>query len=304
MKFFGRHILVTLTILSLLISGCSIRSMVINSAADALSASGTAFASDNDPELIRDATAFSLKTVEILLEERPEHTGLLLTAAKGFTQYSYGFVQQDADFIEEEDFDEALRLRKRAAKLYSRSIAYSRRALEVYHDGFLEAFDDNADSAVTMLDKNDVALIYWYAAALGLKIGLSKDDPMEIAKLPQVGSLIHRALDLDPTWDNGALYEFMVSYEGGLSETMGGSTERAAEYLQKAIELSNGERAGPYVAYAETVCVMQQDKDAFVEYLNRALSISVAEPSVDRLANIINQNRAEWLLETVDDLFF
>ena len=116
--------------------------------------------------------------------------------------------------------------------------------------------------------------------------------------------MIHRALELDPTWDKGALYEFMVSYEGGLSESMGGSTERAAEYLKKAINLSKGERAGPYVAYAETVCVMQQDKDAFVENLNRALAVSVAEPSVDRLANIINQNRAEWLLETVDDLFF
>ena len=304
MKFSGRYISVILLLLSLGTSGCSIRGMVINSAANALSASGTAFAADDDPELIRDATAFSLKTVEILLEERPEHTGLLLTAAKGFTQYSYGFVQQDADFIEEEDFDEALRLRKRASKLYSRSIRYSRRGLEVHHNGFLEAFDANSDSAVAMLDKRDVELIYWYAAALGLKIGLSKDDPMEIAKLPHVGSLIHRALELDPTWDYGALYEFMVSYEGGLPESMGGSFERSAEYLNLAIELSNGERAGPYVAYAETVCVMRQDRDAFVENLNKALAVSVSEPSADRLANIINQNRAEWLLETVDDLFF
>ena len=304
MKFFGIHIFVTLLFLSLLTSGCSIRSMVINSAADALSASGTSFAADDDPELIRDATAFSLKTVEILLEERPEHAGLLLTAAKGFTQYSYGFIQQDADFIEEEDFDEALRIRKRASKLYSRSIGYSRRGLEVHHNGFLEAFDTNSDSAVAMLDKKDVALIYWYAAALGLNIGLSKDDPMEIAKLPQVGSLIHRALELDPTWDRGALYEFMVSYEGGLPESMGGSPEKATEYLLLAIELSNGERAGSYVAYAETVCVMRQDRDAFVENLNKALAVSVAEPSADRLANIINQNRAAWLLETIDDLFF
>ena len=277
---------------------------MINSAADVLSASGTSFAADDDPELIRDATAFSLKTVEILLEERPEHAGLLLTAAKGFTQYSYGFVQQDADFIEEEDFDEALRLRKRASKLYSRSIGYSRRGLEVQHNGFLEAFDTNSDSAVNILDKKDVALIYWYAAALGLNIGLSKDDPMEIAKVPQVGSLIHRALELDPTWEKGALYEFMVSYEGGLPESMGGSPEKAAEYLRLAVELSNGERAGPYVAYAETVCVMRQDRDAFIENLNKALAISVMEPSIDRLANVINQNRAEWLLETIDDLFF
>ncbi len=290
--------------LSLLTSACSIRSMAINSIADALSASGTGFASDDDPELIREAVPFSLKTVEALLEEKPEHVGLLLTAAKGFTQYGYGFIQQDADFIEEEDFDEALRLRDRASKLYDRSIKYARRALEVNHKGFISAFDTDPESALTMLDKNDVPLIYWYSAALGLKISLSKDDPMEIAKLPQVEFLIDRAIELDAGWDRGALYEFLVSFEGGLSEIMGGSPDKAYEYLDKAIELSGGRRAGPYVAYAESVCVMQQKRDVFVEMLEKARAVSIDEPSEDRLANIIAQNRARWLLETIDDLFF
>ncbi len=290
--------------LSLLTSACSIRSMAINSIADALSASGTGFASDDDPELIREAVPFSLKTVEALLEEKPEHVGLLLTAAKGFTQYGYGFIQQDADFIEEEDFDEALRLRDRASKLYDRSIRYARRALEVNHKGFISSFDTDPESALTILDKSDVPLIYWYAAALGLKISLSKDDPMEIAKLPQVEFLIDRAIELDAGWDRGALYEFLVSFEGGLSEIMGGSPDKADEYLDKAIELSGGRRAGPYVAYAESVCVMQQKRDVFVEMLEKALAVSIDEPSEDRLANIIAQNRARWLLETIDDLFF
>lgn len=290
--------------LSLLTSACSIRSMAINSIADALSASGTGFASDDDPELIREAVPFSLKTVEALLEEKPEHVGLLLTAAKGFTQYGYGFIQQDADFIEEEDFDEALRLRDRASKLYDRSIRYARRALDVNHKGFTSAFDTDPESALTILDKNDVPIIYWYAAALGLKISLSKDDPMEIAKLPQVEFLIDRAIELDAGWDRGALYEFLVSFEGGLSEIMGGSPDKADEYLDKAIELSGGRRAGPYVAYAESVCVMQQKRAVFVEMLEKALAVSIDEPSEDRLANIIAQNRARWLLETIDDLFF
>lgn len=298
------HGILVVIALSLLTSACSIRSMAINSIADALSATGTGFASDDDPELIREAVPFSLKTVETLLEEKPEHVGLLLTAAKGFTQYGYGFIQQDADFIEEEDFDEALRLRDRASKLYDRSIRYARRALEVNHKGFISAFDTDPESAVTILDKNDVPIIYWYAAALGLKISLSKDDPMEIAKLPQVEFLIDRAIELDAGWDRGALYEFMVSFEGGLSEIMGGSPDKADEYLDKAIELSGGRRAGPYVAYAESVCVMQQKRDVFVEMLEKALAVSIDEPSEDRLANIIAQNRARWLLETIDDLFF
>ena len=290
--------------LALVSSGCSIKGMAVNSLANAMSASGTAFAADDDPELIREAVPFSLKTVEILLEEKPNHVGLLLTAAKGFTQYGYGFIEQDADFIEEEDFDEALRIRKRARKLYGRAVKYARRGLEVNHNGFLEAFDSNPDSAAVLLKKKDIPLMYWYAAALGLKISLSKDDPMEIAKLPQVGSLINRAIELDASWDRGALYEFMVSYEGGLSETMGGSPEKAKEHLDNAVRLSNGERAGPYVAYAETVCVLQQNRELFIEMLNKALAVNIDNPSEDRLANIIAQNRARWLLETIDDLFF
>ena len=46
----------------------------------------------NDIELVGDALPFSLKTVEGLLAEVPEHKGLLLTAASGFTQYSYVYV--------------------------------------------------------------------------------------------------------------------------------------------------------------------------------------------------------------------
>lgn len=286
-------------------SGCSlINGMAINSLADAMSASGTAFAADDDPELIREAVPFSLKTIEILLEEKPNHVGLLLTAAKGFTQYSYGFIEQDADFIEEEDFDEALKIRKRARKLYSRAINYARRGLEVNHHGFIDAFDSNPDSTIILLKRKDVPLMYWYAAALGLKISLSIDDPMEIAKLPQVGILINRALELDANWDRGALYEFLVSYDGGRSEALGGSQVRAKEHLDNAIRLSNGERAGPYVAYAENVGVLLQDREMFIEMLNKALAVNIDNPSEDRLANIIAQNRARWLLETIDDLFF
>ena len=294
-----------ITLIGFIGSGCSIfKGAAINSLANAMSASGTSFAADDDPELIRDAVPFSLKTIEILLEEKPNHVGLLLTAAKGFTQYGYGFIEQDADFVEEEDFDEALKIRKRARKLYGRAINYARRGLEANHRGFLEAFDSDPDSSTILLKKKDVPLMYWYAAALGLKISLSIDDPMEIAKMPQVSYLINRALELDANWDRGALYEFMISYEGGLSEAMGGSQERAKEHLDKAITLSNGERSGPYVAYAESVCVLLQDRDLFIEMLNNALAVSIENPSEDRLANIIAQNRERWLLDTIDDLFF
>src|SRR5436189_563819 len=94
-------------------TGCSIRRFVLNKAADALAQSGTTFSSDDDPELVKAAAPFSLKLMESILAENPRHEGLLTSAASGFTQYAYTFVQQEADEVEPNDFGaaEAMRVR-------------------------------------------------------------------------------------------------------------------------------------------------------------------------------------------------
>src|SRR5499427_7305551 len=94
----------TTLILALVIlstSGCSIKKMAVNKVGDALAGGGSTFASDDDPELVKAAVPFSLKLIETLLAESPRHQGLLLAACSGFTQYSFAFVNQDAD--EKED---------------------------------------------------------------------------------------------------------------------------------------------------------------------------------------------------------
>ena len=110
--------------------------MAINMVGDALAGTGTAFASDPDPELIREAVPFGLKLMEALLTETPEHKGLLLAATSGFTQYAYAFIQPDADKIEDEDYDAAEAKRDRAKKLYIRARDYGLRSLETRHKGF------------------------------------------------------------------------------------------------------------------------------------------------------------------------
>ena len=82
---------------------CSIKRMAAGSLADTLAGSGGVYASDDDPELIRAAVPFSLKTIESVLDVVPDHPGLLLSACSGFTQYSYAFVQADAEYLEAEE---------------------------------------------------------------------------------------------------------------------------------------------------------------------------------------------------------
>src|SRR5262245_11993020 len=104
---------VALTIF-LLGSGCSVRKFAVRKIGDAVASIGTTCASDDDPQLVRDAVPFSLKLIESLLAETPEHRGLLLAASRGFTQYAYAFVQEDADETEGRDLSAATQMRARA----------------------------------------------------------------------------------------------------------------------------------------------------------------------------------------------
>ena len=114
-------------------SGCSVKRFAAGKIADTLAESGTTFAADDDPELIRDAVPFSLKTMESLLAEVPTHPGLLLATCSGFTQYAYAFVQADAEATEPKDFEAAQAMRERARKMFLRARGYCVRRLELGH---------------------------------------------------------------------------------------------------------------------------------------------------------------------------
>jgi predicted anti-sigma-YlaC factor YlaD len=57
------------------------------------------------------------------------------------------------------------------------------------------------------------------------------------------------------------------------------------------------------VAYAESVLVAAQSRAAFEEMLKTALAIDPDQEPDLRLANLIAQKRARWLLSRAGDLF-
>jgi len=284
-------------------AGCSIKKFAIGKLGDALAESGTVYASDEDPELVREAVPFGLKLIEGLLEQSPDHQGLLLAAASGFTQYAYAFVQQDADRLEDTDLAGAAELRTRARRLYLRARAYGLRGLEGRHPGLDAALRQSPEEALADARAEDVPLLYWTAASWGGAISLGKDDPALFADLPVVEALLKRALALDEGYDRGAIHELLITLDGSRSDAMGGSVARAREHFRRAVELSAGERVGPYLALAETVSVRVQDQAEFRSLLEQALAIDLDRRPEWRLANAVLQKRAHWLLGRADLLF-
>lgn len=287
----------------LLSPGCSIRRFAVNRVGDALASGVSVYANDDDPELVREALPFGLKTMEGLLAESPRNEHLLVAAAAGFTQYSYAFIQSEADFVEVSDVARAAALRERAAKLDRRALSYGLRALDVRHAGFAERLRQDPRRALADMNKNDVPALYWTAAAWGAAISAAKNDPELTADQSLVDALMRRARELDDCFNLGAIHDFFIVYEGGRPAAGGGSVERARRSLEDALRCSKGRRAAPLVSFAETVSVASQDRAEFHRLLEEALAIDVnAEPD-QRLANLIAQKRARWLLSRESELF-
>lgn len=257
----------------LALQACSLRQYAVQGLGEAIAGADALFAADDDPQLVREAAPFSLKLVEALLAERPRDPALLGAAARGFTQYAYAFVQQDAEEIEERDVAEARRLEERARRLYRRARDYGVRGLAQAPD--------------------DVALLYWTGASWAALIALSKDDPEALAQLPEVSALLARALALDESFGQGALHVLMIGFQPA----------RAREHFERAMALSRGTQAAPLVALAEALCVPEQRRAEFEALLHRALAVDTAEAGASRLANLVAQRRARWLLSRTERLF-
>ena len=283
--------------------GCSVKRMAINQLGNALAGSGTTFASDDDPELVKGAVPFSLKLIESLLAESPRHEGLLLAACSGFTQYGYAFVKQESDELEDKDLAASTAMRVRARRLFLRARGYGLRALVVRSPGIDERLRSDPKGAVRSMEKRDVALLYWTAASWGAAISVSKDDPALVSDQLVVEALIDRALELDETFDRGGIHSLLISYEMVRQGGSGDRAERARRHFQRTVELTQGRAAAPYVSLAESVALEKQDRTEFESLLKKALAIDAdAWPEI-RLANLIAQRRARWLLERMDELF-
>lgn len=288
-------------------TGCSVRSLATAALADTFAASGSGYGADEDPELVAGAVPFALKTMEQLLPEQPRHVGLHTALARGFTQYGYAFVQQEADRVMEQDLARGKEIETRARKLFLRARGYGLRGLAIAHRGVGEILLAGSPAAratvLATMQRSDVPLLYWSAAAWALAISAGKEDMKLVGDLPAVESMMSRALALDEAWGEGAIHEFFVAYDAGRSASEGGGPASAKQHLDRALALAQNKHLGVIVSYAEAVTVAAQDKAEFTRLLEGVLATDLDRFPEERLANLVAQRRSRWLLGRAGDLF-
>lgn len=282
-----------------MLGGCSVKRTVVNYVGDAIGGGGGVWSSDEDPELIKQAIPFGLKTNESLLEVSPGHEGLLEATAVGFLAYAL-LVKEEADRLEIDDLKAARKKKARASKLFIRGRDYALRALEQRHPGFTEGLKADRDAMLARAGAEDAPFLYLAGAGWAGALGADTANLGLVADLPTAGALVRRVLEVDETFDRGAAHEFMISYEAARP---GGSIEAARRHYDRALALSEGKRASVYLALAESVSVGEQDVNEFRAMLKAARAVDIDEIPGDRLLNVVAQERAEWLEERIPDLF-
>ena len=290
---------------SLFISSCSLSEIImgniLGSASDGIS---TIYLSENDPELVRESLPTNMKLIELLIHQSPNNPELLTAACQAFTVYAYSFVLRDAEIAMDEDFSSARKLYSRSGNLLKRAKDYGMKALEASYPGFIKSYNSEPKIALSKTNEKNVSTLYWTAAAWGLFISVSKDNPAAIIELPNIGYLLERALELDEDYDNGSIHDLMFTYTLNRPDGGSSSLEVAKEHFDRAMDLSGGSRASLYVSYAESISIPNQNKEEFFNLLDQALAVDVNEIPNQRLANILAQERANWLKSRVDELFF
>ena len=85
---------------------------------------------------------------------------------------------------------------------------------------------------------------------------MPKNDASLLVRLPEVEALLDYAVQLDETWDNGALHEFSITWAAARRGAR--NHEALAAHYARALELSAGHRASLFVAYAEAQALRTQ----------------------------------------------
>jgi tetratricopeptide (TPR) repeat protein len=279
-----------------------------NLTAPILHEASKAFAMENDLEFARQAAPGNLVTLVGFLYSTPDNRYLLHTVAQGFTEYAFGFLEDDLDLIPDDEKNEARRkhLVARATDMYDRSLGFALRLIATDDKHFDAAFKKDVaatEAEAKKLDEDSTAGLLFGGMALASAINLNRNDVARVVDLPKAIAMIKRSYELNPKFHNCTAAMLLGVVYSSQGKAMGGNPELAKKYFDEAIANTQGKFLMTKVMFARFYAVVTQDRPLFESTLKGVLTAPADIYPEQRLANEIAKRRAKRYLDHAEDYF-
>jgi hypothetical protein len=276
-----------LVFLSAALSGCTV---IVSNAATGLAENlSAAILNQDDPELVRSGVPSYLLLLDSFVEGNPEDPDILAAAATLYATYGAVFANEGV----------------RASRLTRRARKYAQYAMcESYSPacGWPAATYDEFVASLDEIGPKKAEILFTYGLASLAYLRAHTSDMNSIAQLPQIEALLTHYMDISGDAVNSSAYTYMGILLTLRPPAAGGQPEKAREYFEKAIELTDGRDLGAKVEFARSYAKKLYEREMHDRLLNEVMA---ADPYQDgyTLGNVLAQDDARLLLAEADDYF-
>jgi len=248
---------------------------------------------NGDVETVRKSMPASLVQLDGFIEVSPDNTDLLIRASEAYSGYAFLFVE-DTDKL-------------RAAKLHKKARNYALRALNQIQDfgDPLTCSNDEFNNALKKLTKEDARALFFATNSWLSYMSLARNkDPETLNNdRPKILAMMDRMMELDDTFNYGTIHVMFAAYNSAPPVNLGGNLEVAKSHFDKAFKISDSKFLPFHYLYAKYYAVRMQDRELFVNTLNKIISAPENLLPEKSFANEATKEKAKTLLKRVDEFF-
>lgn len=239
----------------------------------------------NDLDLVCEGSPAYLLMIDSMIASKPKNSGLLKAGSQAYSGYISAMTECGYP-------DERIDAVSAKAHEYGRKLLSTLLPL-----GNSEELDRQLDS----LDRADVPSLFWGTMAWLSWVQQQAGAPAAMADLVVIEKIMARLLELDESYQAGAVHLFWGGYYATRPPMFGGDPVKSRYHFERAMDISDRSFLLIHTTYAETLARQLFDKELHDSLLNEVLQFPLNSAPEYTLSNQIAVRKARRLLD--EDFF-
>ena len=277
-----RSLLIALTGFCVCLSSCS--SLVTKAIQPAIGN----LQQQTDVNLVCEGFPAYLLMIDSMLVSSPKSRHLLRSGAQSYSGYAAALEECDRGD------DQRIALIAEKAKRYGLRLLRLYLPLDI-GQGIGQNYDP-LDSELAKLDRRDVPDIFWGTFGWLTWVKYQKGSPEAVVDVIFIEKIMARLLDLDESYQGGAIHLFFGTYYVAKPAMFGGRPDLSKMHFEKALQLGKRSFLLTQTTYAETLARATLDQKLHDRLLKEVLDFPLDSAPEFGLSNQIAKNKAKKLL--------